>query len=45
MLIMPLITGHPVIIIFFHLLLLKALLVSLSAADRLPRLRWLLVAC
>ncbi|OGR09414.1 MAG: hypothetical protein A3K23_05760 [Desulfobacca sp. RBG_16_58_9] len=45
LLIMPLITGHPVIIIFFHLLLLNALLVSLSASDRLPRLRWVLVAC
>jgi voltage-gated potassium channel len=45
LLIMPLITGHPYIIIFFHLLLLNALLVSLSASDRLPRLRLVLVAC
>jgi voltage-gated potassium channel len=43
LLIMPLITGHPYIIIFFHLLLLNALLVSLSASDHLPRLRWMLV--
>jgi voltage-gated potassium channel len=45
LLIMPLISGHPYIIIFFHLLLLNALLVSLSASDRLPRLRLVLLAC
>ena len=45
LLIMPLLSGHPSIIICFHLLLLNALLVSLSASDRLPRLRWVLVAC
>ena len=44
LLIMPFIGGHPYIIIIFHLLLLNALLVSLSASDRLPRLRWVLVA-
>ena len=44
LLILPFIGGHPYIIIFFHLLLLNALLVSLSASDRLPRLRWVLVA-
>lgn len=44
LLIMPLITGHPYISICFHLVLLNALLVSLSASDRLPRLRWALVA-
>lgn len=43
LLVMPFITGHPFIIIFFHLLLLNALLVSLSASDRFPRLRWVLV--
>jgi voltage-gated potassium channel len=43
LLIMPLISGHPYIIIFFHLLLLNVLLVSLSASDRLPRLRLVLV--
>ncbi len=45
LLIIPLLAGHPYIIIVFHLLLLNALLVSLSASDRLPRLRWVLVAC
>jgi voltage-gated potassium channel len=45
LLIMPLLSGHPYVIICFHLLLLNALLVSLSAGDRLPRLRWVLVAC
>jgi hypothetical protein len=40
---MPWLSGHPYIIICFHLLLLNALLVSLSASDRLPRLRWALV--
>jgi voltage-gated potassium channel len=44
LLIMPLISGHPLIILCFHLLLLNALLVSLSASERLPRLRWVLVA-
>jgi voltage-gated potassium channel len=43
LLILGFITGHPMIIIFFHLLLLNALLVSLSASHRLPRLRWVLV--
>jgi hypothetical protein len=45
LLIMPLITSHPYIIIFFHLLLLNALLVSLSASTHLPRLHLALVAC
>ena len=45
LLIMPLLSGHPYVIIVFHLLLLNALLVSLSASDRLPRVRWVLVAC
>jgi Ion channel len=45
LLFMPLLSGHPFVIICFHLLLLNALLVSLSASDRLPRLRWVLVAC
>jgi voltage-gated potassium channel len=44
LLFMGFIAGHPIIIILFHLLLLNALLVSLSASDRLPRLRWVLVA-
>jgi voltage-gated potassium channel len=43
LLIMPLLSGHPYIIICFHLLLLNALLVSLSASERLPRLRLVLV--
>ena len=43
LLIMPLLSGHPFIIICFHLLLLNALLVSLSASERLPRLRLVLV--
>jgi voltage-gated potassium channel len=43
LLFMGFIAGHPVIIISFHLLLLNALLVSLSASDRLSRLRWVLV--
>jgi voltage-gated potassium channel len=41
---MPFIIGHPFISIFFHLLLLNTLLVSLSASDRFNRLRWVLVA-
>jgi voltage-gated potassium channel len=44
MLILPFMAGHPFINLFFQLLLLNALLVSLSASDRLPRLRWVLVA-
>jgi Ion channel len=44
LLFMGFISGHPIITILFHLLLLNALLVSLSASDRLPRLRWVLVA-
>jgi len=44
LLILPFMVGHPFISIFFQLVLLNALLVSLSASDRLPRLRWLLVA-
>jgi voltage-gated potassium channel len=45
LLIVPLISNHPYIVMLFHLLLLNALLVSLSASDRLPRLRWGLTAC
>ena len=44
LLILPFIGGHPYISLFFQLLLLNALLVSLSASDRLPRLRWVLIA-
>jgi hypothetical protein len=44
MLVLPFITGHPFISIFFQLVLLNALLVSLSASDRLPRVRWVLMA-
>jgi hypothetical protein len=43
LLIMPFMGGHPYISLIFQLLLLNALLVSLSASDRLPRLRWVLV--
>ena len=43
LLILPFIGGHPYISFFFQLLLLNALLVSLSASDRLPRLRWVLM--
>jgi hypothetical protein len=43
LLIMPFMGGHPYISLFFQLLLLNALLVSLSASDRLPRLRWVLI--
>ena len=44
LLILPFMGGHPYISLFFQLLLLNALLVSLSASDRLPRLRWVLIA-
>ena len=44
LLILPFIGGHPYISLIFQFLLLNALLVSLSASDRLPRLRWVLVA-
>jgi len=44
MLILPFMAGHPFINFFFQLVLLNALLVSLSASDRLSRLRWVLVA-
>ena len=44
MLILPFMAGHPFINFLFQLLLLNALLVSLSASDRLPRLRWVLIA-
>jgi voltage-gated potassium channel len=44
MLILPFMAGHPVVNLLFQLVLLNALLVSLSASDRLPRLRWVLVA-
>jgi voltage-gated potassium channel len=45
LLIMPLLSGHPYIILCFHLLLLNALLVSLSASSHLPRLHLALVVC
>ena len=44
LLILPFIGGHPYISFIFQVVLLNALLVSLSASDRLPRLRWVLVA-
>jgi voltage-gated potassium channel len=44
MLILPFMGGHPFINFIFQLVLLNALLVSLSASDRLSRLRWVLVA-
>ena len=44
LLILPFIGGHPYISFIFQILLLNALLVSLSASDRLPRLRWVLIA-
>jgi voltage-gated potassium channel len=44
LLILPFMGGHPYISLFFQLVLLNALLVSLSASDRLPRLRWALIA-
>ena len=43
LLILPFIGDHPYISFIFQLLLLNALLVSLSASDRLPRLRWVLI--
>jgi voltage-gated potassium channel len=43
MLILPFMAGHPFINFFFQLVLLNALLVSLSASHRLPRLRWVLI--
>jgi hypothetical protein len=39
LLIVPFIGGHPYISFIFQILLLNALLVSLSASDRLPRVR------
>ena len=44
LLILPFMGGHPYISLFFQFVLLNALLVSLSASDRLPRLRWVLIA-
>ena len=44
LLILPFISGHPYISLIFQFILLNALLVSLSASDRFPRLRWVLVA-
>ena len=44
LLILPFIGDHPYISFIFQFVLLNALLVSLSASDRLPRLRWVLVA-
>jgi voltage-gated potassium channel len=43
LLIVPFTGGHPYISFTFQLVLLNALLVSLSASDRLPRMRWLLI--
>ena len=43
LLILPFIGGHPYISFLFQCILLNALLVSLSASDRLPRLRWVLI--
>jgi hypothetical protein len=43
LLIMPFMGDHPYISLLFQLLLLNALLVSLSASERLPRVRWVLV--
>jgi voltage-gated potassium channel len=43
-LIMPAMTGHPILEIFFQVLLLNVSLVSLSTGGRQPKLRWLLVA-
>jgi voltage-gated potassium channel len=43
LLILPFMGGHPFISLFFQFILLNALLVSLSASDRLPRLRWVMV--
>ena len=44
LLILPFMGGHPYISLFFQAVLLNALLVSLSASHRLPRLRWVLLA-
>lgn len=44
LLILPFMGGHPFISFLFQFLLLNALLVSLSASDRLPRLRWVVMA-
>jgi voltage-gated potassium channel len=44
MLILPFMAGHPFINFFFQLVLFNALLVSLSASHRFPRLRWVLIA-
>ena len=44
LLILPFMGDHPYISLFFQVILLNALLVSLSASDRLPRLRWVLIA-
>ena len=43
LLILPFIGGHTYISFIFQVLLLNALLVSLSASDRLPRVRWVLI--
>jgi voltage-gated potassium channel len=42
-LIMPAMTGHPILEVFFQVLLLNVSLVSLSTGGRQPRLRWLLI--
>jgi len=44
LLILPFMGGHPYISFLAQFVILNALLVSLSASDRLPRLRWVLVA-
>ena len=44
LLILPFMGGHPYISFLSQFVLLNALLVSLSASDRLPRLRWVLIA-
>ena len=44
LLILPFMGDHPYISLFFQFVLLNALLVSLSASDRLPRLRRVLIA-
>jgi voltage-gated potassium channel len=41
-LIMPAMTGHPLLGVFFQVLILNVSLVSLSTGGRNPRLRWLL---
>ena len=43
LLILPFMGGHPYISFLFQCILLNALLVSLSASERLPRLRWVLI--